>query len=653
MTVHEATQLTTASRRLPIGAEPLDRNAGVHFRVWAPKRRQVEVVFEDGLDAVALGNENNSYFSGVAPQARPGARYKYRLDGGDAFPDPVSRFQPDGVHGPSQVVDPRTFQWSDDNWNGVDAANQVLYEMHIGTFTREGTWTAAERELQHLKDLGVTCLEIMPVNEFAGRWGWGYDGVQLFAPFHHYGAPDDMRRFIDCAHAIGLGVILDLVYNHLGPDGNYLGQFSDDYFSKTHHTDWGDALNFDGENSHGVREFFLANVRHWIEEYHLDGFRFDATQAILDDTPRHILMEITETARRSGGKRKIYLSNENEPQNTQLVRPIDGGGFGMDALWNDDFHHAALAALSGHNEAYYTDTRGTPQEFISSAKWGYLFQGQRYQWQKKRRGTPALDLPPTAFVHFLQNHDQIANSGRGYRLHQITSPGELKAMTALLLLMPQTPMLFQGQEFAASATFHYFANHNAELTKLICAGRAKELSQFPSVATPAMQSCLVDPGAEETFQRSKIDHAERERGVHKWMYDLHKDLLKLRRTESAFRRVQRRGDIDGAVLGPDAFVLRYFGADHDDRLVLVNLGRDIDLVPAPEPLLAPPLGMRWTTIFTSEDPKYGGSGTAPVDTEQEGWFIPGRTTVVLRPAPADRAAGESRFRVAGSAQDAK
>jgi maltooligosyltrehalose trehalohydrolase len=479
--------------------------------------------------------------------------------------------------------------------------------------------------------------------------------VQLFAPFHHYGSPDDMRRFVDRAHALGLGVILDLVYNHLGPDGNYLGQFTDNFFSRTHHTDWGDAINFDGENSAGVREFFLSNVRHWIEEYHLDGFRFDATQAMIDTrSPRHILAEITETARRSGGSKKIYLINENEPQNTQLVRPIDAGGYGMDGLWNDDFHHSALVAMSGHDEAYYTDHPGTPQEFISAAKWGYLYQGQRYKWQKKRRGTPALDLPPTAFVHFLQNHDQIANSGRGYRLHQITSPGELKAMTALLLLMPQTPMLFQGQEFAASSTFHYFANHNEELTKLICAGRAKEIAQFPSAATDAMQACLVDPGAEGTFNRSKIDHAERERGMHKWIYDLHKDLLALRREEAVFRRVQRRGDIDGAVLGPGAFCLRFFGREHEnDHLVIVNFARDVQLDPAPEPLLAPPIGKRWHMIFTSEDPKYGGSGTAPVDTEQEGWFIPGRTTVVLRPEPADRAAVQTRFRVQGSAQDAK
>lgn len=657
-------EMVDANRTLPVGAEVLPDGRGVSFRVWAPKRRTVEVVFDDSdLPPLSLTREDDGHFSGIAPGAVVGQMYSYRLDAEDQiYPDPVSRYSPRGVHGPSQVIDANAFHWTDANWPGVPAEGQVLYEMHIGTFTKAGTWDAAAEHLQDLKDLGITCLEIMPVNEFAGRWGWGYDGVQLFAPFHHYGSPDDMRRFIDTAHAIGIGVILDLVYNHLGPDGNYTGAFSDQYVSTSHSTDWGDALNFDGEGSHGVREFFLANIRFWIEEYHLDGFRFDATQAILDNSPKHILAEITETAWRSARGRKVYLINENEPQNTQLVRPIDRGGFGMNALWNDDFHHAARVTLSGRNEAFYCDYNGSPQEFISSAKWGYLYQGQRYKWQKKRRGTPALDLPPTAFVHFLQNHDQIANSARGYRAHQLTSPGELKAMTALMLLMPQTPMLFQGQEFAASSTFHYFSDHNEELSKLIVQGRAKEIAQFPSAATDAMQERLVDPSTEATFLRSKIDLSERSAPMHAEMYRLHKDLLTLRREEPTFGRVQRRGDLDGAVLGPSSFVLRYFGRPDSggatggggaDRLIIVNFGLDITLDPAPEPLLAAPPGHRWQMIFTTEDPAYGGSGTAPVETEQEGWHIPGRTTVVLRPVTDANTTAQTRFRVAGSAQEAK
>jgi maltooligosyltrehalose trehalohydrolase len=493
----------------------------------------------------------------------------------------------------------------------------------------------------------------MPVAEFAGEFGWGYDGVGLFAPHHHYGAPDDFRRFINAAHNLGLGVILDVVYNHLGPDGNYLAAFSPDYFNADHKTDWGDAINFDGENSSPVRDFYLANARYWIEEFHLDGFRFDATQAIVDDSPKHILAEITEAARAAAGKRGIYLVNENEPQHTRLVRPIKQGGYGMDALWNDDFHHSAMVNLTGRNEAYFTDYLGTPQEFISAAKYGYLYQGQRCRWQKKRRGSPALDLPPTAFVHFIQNHDQIANNGSARRVHELTSPAQYRAMAALFLLMPQTPMLFQGQEFAATAPFHYFADHNPDLAKLIRDGRAREMSQFPSAATPAMQSRLPDPKSRATFEASKIDHAQREMPFHAQTLQFHKDLLRLRREEPVFRRVPKRGEFDGAVASPDAFILRYFArSPAEERLLVVNLGRDLPIDPCPEPLAAPPSGYRWSAIWSSEDPRYGGTGTAPPDTELEGWLLPGRCALVLAAQPADRATVLTRVRGVGSAQAA-
>lgn len=657
---------TAPQRRLPVGAEPAAD--GVHFRVFAPKRKHVAVVFDGGKTATAeLSPEADGYFAGLAAGAKAGDRYKFKLDGEDyLYPDPVSRYQPDGPHGWSQVVDPTAFKWTDADWKGVAAAGQVLYELHVGTFTTDGTFRSTIAGLDHLVDVGVTCVELMPVPEFAGSFGWGYDGVDQFAPFHHYGTSDDLRALVDACHARGLGIILDLVYNHMGPDGNYMRAFADEYFNPHHMTDWGEALNFDGDHREPCREFYVANAVHWVTEYHFDGFRFDATQAIIDDSPgEHILAEIDRRCRAAvGPNRSLYLINENEPQNTQLVRRREAGGFGMDANWNDDFHHAALVALSGHNEAYYMDYNGSAQEFLSSAKWGYLFQGQRYKWQKRRRGFAAMDLPPTAFVHFLQNHDQVANSGRGYRVHQITSPGQLKAMTAFWLLMPQTPLLFQGQEFAASATFHYFADHNEDLNKLIAQGRAKELSQFPSVAVKPMKSYLLDPGARSTFERSKIDLSEAAHGMHKWVYDLHKDLLRLRRETPVFARVQRRGDLDGAVLGPDAFVLRYFahpgpgtGAetlDVDDRLVLVNLGNDLTMDPCPEPLLAPPQGYRWAVVLTTEDPVYGGSGTPPADTEKEGWHLHGRTTIVLKPVPAtDETVVETRFVVQGSAQEVK
>jgi maltooligosyltrehalose trehalohydrolase len=635
-----------AQRRLPIGAEILP-DGSVSLRVWAPRRNVVDVTFDDA-PALRLTAEQGGYFSGVSRQAKPGTRYRFRLDGkdADAFPDPASRFQPDGPHGPAEVVDPRGFRWSDADWKGVPPDGQVLYEMHVGTFTPDGTWAAARERLPDLKAVGVTCLEVMPVNEFPGRFGWGYDGVDLFAPTRLYGTPDDMRGFVDAAHAIGLGVILDVVYNHVGPDGNYLKAFGP-YFTDKHRNDWGESINFDDDQSAGVRAFFEANARYWIEEFHLDGFRFDATQTILDDSPEHILTVISRAAREAGRGRRIYLVNENEPQQTKLVRPCEGGGCGMDALWNDDFHHSAMVVLSGRNEAYYTDHSGAAQEFVSAAKYGYLFQGQRYAWQKKRRGTPALDLPPTVFVNFIQNHDQIANSARGLRANHLASPGHLRAMTALLLLSPQTPMLFQGQEWAASSTFHYFADHKPDLAALVRHGRARELSEFPSIATPEVTAALPDPHDERTFRRSRLNWDERESARHAEVLALHTDLLRLRREEPVFRRVQRRGDLDGAVLGDGAFVLRYFGdSDHssgNDRLLLVNFGMDLSLVPAPEPLLAPPLDRRWVVQWSSEDLKYGGTGTPAPETEHEGWLLPGRSAIVMKPVAVG--AGEVTTRV--------
>lgn len=635
---------TQRPRRLPVGAE-VQPGGGAHFRVWAPRRQRVEVVLERGpvpgqgeAVAVPLAAEGNGYFAGLAAGARAGMYYRFRLDGGhDLYPDPASRFQPQGPHGPSQLVDPGAFRWTDGGWRGVPLPGQVVYELHVGTFTPEGTWQAAERELPELAALGVTALEMMPVADFPGRFGWGYDGVNLFAPTHLYGQPDDLRRFIDRAHALGIGVLLDVVYNHLGPDGNYLPHFAADYFSTRHKTEWGEALNYDGDNAGPVREYFVANAGYWVEEYHFDGLRLDATQSIFDDSPEHILAAVARRVREAGGGRATLLVAENEPQQVRLVRPPDRGGHGLDALWNDDFHHSARVALTGHNDAYYADYLGSPQELVSAVKWGYLYQGQRSTWQRKQRGTPTFGLPPATFVNFLENHDQIANSGRGQRAHQLTSPGRLRALTALLLLGPATPMLFQGQEFAASSPFYFFADHNPDLAKLVRQGRVAFLEQFRSLCAPDIQKCFADPGSPETFERCKLDFAERRR--HAGTYRLHRDLLRLRREDPVFR-AQRPGGVDGAVLGPEAFGLRFFGDGGNDRLLLMNLGLDLHLDPAPEPLLAPPEGRVWDVLWSSEGADYGGHGAAPLETE-ENWRIPGHAAVVLKPtATLARRAGE-------------
>jgi maltooligosyltrehalose trehalohydrolase len=590
-------------------------------------------VFESGPEAasqaVTLTAEGDGYFSGYCPSAAAGALYRYRLDDSDSlFPDPASRFQPHGPHGPSQVVDPAAFSWTDDRWRGVSVEGQVIYEMHLGTFTKEGTIEAAFRELPALADLGVSVLEIMPLADFPGKFGWGYDGVNLFAPTRLYGKPDDLRKFVDRAHALKLGVILDVVYNHIGPDGNYLREFSKAYFTDRYKNEWGEALNFDGEDAGPVREFFLANAGYWIDEFHMDGLRLDATQQIFDSSKDHILAAIGRRVRASARGRSTIIVAENESQHSKLVRSEEQGGFGLDMLWNDDFHHSAMVALTGHREAYYTDYKGTPQEFISAAKWGYLYQGQRYKWQKQRRGTPALDLPPAAFVNFLQNHDQVANAARGLRCHALSSPGRHRALTALTLLMPGTPMLFQGEEFAASNPFLFFADHHPELAQLVGKGRGEFLSQFPRIALPEMQAILADPADPETFEKCKLDFSQRQ--SHGETYSLYRDLLHLRRSDRAFH-APKRGNFDGAVLGEDALVLRYFHSQ-GDRLLIVNLGRDLNLDPAPEPLLAPPENSRWQISWSSEDPRYGGFGCPHMESEAN-WLIPARAAVVLVPGP--------------------
>jgi maltooligosyltrehalose trehalohydrolase len=618
-------------RRLPIGAE-LQSGGGVHFRVWAPTADAVKVVFE--RSALELSPEGAGYFEGHSREAEAGTLYRFRLDSSERLlPDPASRFQPQGPHGPSEIIDPGSYSWSgEDGWKGVKREGQVLYELHVGTFTPEGTYAAAAEKLPLLKELGATVLEILPLSDFAGRFGWGYDAVNLFAPSRLYGRPDDLRQFIDRAHRMGLAVILDVVYNHLGPDGNYLPEFAPRFFDPKVATDWGPAIRFDGPGAGPVRDFYLANARYWIEELHFDGLRFDATQDIHDTSSLHIVAALAREAREAAGQREVLLVAENEPQDTRLARSADVGGYGIDALWNDDFHHSARVALTGRSEAYYTDYLGSPQELLSAVKWGYLYQGQHYRWQGKRRGAPGLDLDPSTFVNFLENHDQVANSARGERLHSVCAPARYRALTALLLLAPGTPMLFQGQEFASSAPFPYFADQSPEIASQVREGRKKFLAQFPSLALQEVQARIPDPGAEETFTSAKLDWSERERNAE--ALALHRDLLRLRREDPVLQRQVWRG-IDGAVLSPSAFVVRYFSPDGQDRLLLVNLGSDLQFDPAPEPLLAPPSGRLWSVLFSTADLRYGGTGTPSIETEQ-GLHLPGETAVVLVPeSPAE------------------
>ena len=621
------TECSLPQRSLPIGAEVID-DEGANFRVWAPEHTSVTVFFDTSDQEHELIPEGNGYFSGTIATARAGSRYKYLVDCKEPCPDPASRFQPDGPHGFSEIIDPGTFRWTDADWPGVRLKGQVIYELHLGTFTTAGTWTGAAEKLEYLRDTGITVIEIMPIADFPGKFGWGYDGVGLFAPVAIYGTPNEMRQFVDRAHSLGLGVILDVVYNHLGPDGNYLTKFSSSYFNEGHKTDWGTAINFDGPCSEPVRDFYRSNAAYWIREFHLDGLRLDATQDIHDESPVHILREIGCAARQAAGNRSIILVGENEPQETKLIRPIAEGGYGLDALWNDDYHHTAIVALTGKADAYYRDYKGTPQELLSATKHGYLYQGQWYRWQEKPRGTSTFGIPRPAMINFIQNHDQVANSARGQRIHELSSPGNLKAITALTLLSPGTPMLLQGQEFAASAPFLYFADHTPGLAEQVRLGRIDFLKQWRGLQLPEMQACFADPKLLETFERCVLNYSDL--NTHKQAYSLHRDLLRLRRKDPIISAQGEYG-LDGAVLSNECFIVRFFsGGRTEDRLLVVNLGMDLEFDPAPEPLLAPPQNRWWTKLFSTEDPQYGGCGTPPLDTG-ENWIIPGQAAVLLRP----------------------
>jgi maltooligosyltrehalose trehalohydrolase len=620
---------------MPIGVEILPE--GVHARVWAPQSKRVALVLDADGSRHPLNAGGDGYFSGFIKGAAAGTLYRYALDEDSThYPDPVSRYQPSGPHGPSAIVDPGPYQWVNRRDDLMQRTSDIIiYEMHVGTFTREGTWRAASDRLPQLAELGITALEMMPIAEFPGRFGWGYDGVDLFAPYHHYGTPDDLRGFVDAAHGHGIAVILDVVYNHLGPDGNFLTKFNARYFSDNadYKNEWGDAINFDGPGKEGVREFFLCNAGYWIREFHFDGLRLDATQSIHDFSDgEHILGALTRAAREAAPERRILIVAENEPQNVRLLMPTDRGGFAMDAAWNDDFHHSAHVALTGRSEAYYSDYRGRPQEFVSAARRGFLYQGQWYSWQKQSRGTPTLGLHPERFIAFIENHDQIANSLRAARMGRESDPATLRAFNALLLLMPSIPMLFQGQEYGSTVPFSYFADHEPDLARAVADGRKDFLAQFPSLAVAESIATLQDPADVRTFEQCKLDPAERERNGE--TLALFRDLVALRKNDRVLSD-PHAAQVDGAVLGDEAFLLRWIRPDQDDRLLIVNPGNFVHFNPAPEPLLAPPTPVGWQTLWSSDSVRYGGTGTPQVYGEG-GWRLPARSAVLLAPGTAKR-----------------
>jgi maltooligosyltrehalose trehalohydrolase len=595
---------------------------GARFRVWAPAQQAVVLVLDGGTE-FPMQPARNGFFEVEVPRVEAGQRYWYRIAQG-LRPDPASRWQPEGPLGPSAVTNAGVFKWTDDDWRGIGALHrQVFYEMHLGTFTREGTLQAAIRRLPRLADVGVTTLEVMPLAEFAGSFGWGYDGVHLFAPSHLYGEPDDVRRFVDEAHRLGLAVILDVVYNHFGPVGNFFPEFSDTVHGAR--GEWGNSINYDGDGSLPVREFMKENARYWIQDFHFDGLRLDAVHAIPDSSPEHIVSEICRAARNAAGKRTVFVVGECESQDTRLLKDTGIYSDGLDAIWNEDWHHAAFVALTGHRRAYFTDYQGTASEFASMARHGFLYQGQWYSWQKNRRGGFALGLRSSKFVSFLENHDQVANTGLGTRLYEHVDEARWRALTALLLLGPALPLLFQGQEFGSSRPFTYFADHEGELAQAVEQGRLEFISQFPNLKTPEMQAAIPAPHDRAAFERCKL--LDEERNAESTWTRLHRDLTRLRREDLVLR------DLGTDVVGIESsaptkslLLVRYLTAAAH-RLLVVNFADDY-LSPMNDPLLAPLPRSSWQQLWSSEQPQYGGSGVGAI-CDADPWLIPGVSATLL------------------------
>jgi len=515
-----------------LGAIP--QAGGTAFRVWAPAARRLEVVLAGDPGAmIRLKRDRDGYFSGIAGDAGPGTRYRYRLDGSRLLPDPASRFQPDGVHGHSEVVDPGAFVWTDAGWTGIRREDLIIYELHVGAFTGAGTFEAARARLPEVAELGATAIEIMPVAEFSGLRNWGYDGVDLFAPSRAYGRPDDLRRLVDAAHAAGLAVLLDVVYNHFGPEGAYHAAFAPDYFTGRHRTPWGNAINLDGRGSVHVRRFFIENALHWLHEYHVDGFRLDATHALIDDGAIHFLQELTAELRRH--RPQVIVIAEDERKLPELIRPAARGGWDLDAVWADDLHHELRRHLAGDREGYFARYTGMAADIATTIERGWLIR-QTLDGRTVRAEAPGSDLEGEAlqaFVVCLQNHDQIGNRAMGDRLHQAIEPAAFRAATALLLLAPETPLLFMGQEWGASSPFLYFTDHPEPLGGQVTAGRREEFGAFSAFCDPDARARIPDPQAPSTFDASRLRWEERSSEPHAAILRLHKRLLHLRRTHPA------------------------------------------------------------------------------------------------------------------------
>jgi maltooligosyltrehalose trehalohydrolase len=601
-------------RSLERGAVPL-ADGSTRFSVWAPRAQRVEVTLaRDGTaESHPLVGGADGVHTGTVRRVPSGSDYSYRLDGGPDRPDPVSRWRPLGVHGPTRVVDPAAFHWTDKTWRGLETADLAIYELHVGTFTPAGTFDGAVERLPALRELGVTAIEIMPVAEFPGSRNWGYDGVSLFAVQSSYGGPNGLKRLVDAAHRAGLAVLLDVVYNHLGPEGNYLGEFGP-YFSDRHRTAWGQGFNLDGPESDEVRRYLVDNAVYWVTEYHLDGLRLDAADRIVDLSPTHLAEEIGQAVHEQGdalGRRTLVIA-EIDANDPRWVKGREEGGYGLDAQWSDDFHHAVHVALTGERTGYYADFT-EPDALAKVLSERYVNDGRYSPYRRRSHGRPAVDLPADRFVVCIQNHDQTGNRARGERLAALVAPGALRLAAAILLLSPYVPLLFMGEEHGETNPFLYFVSHgDPALVEAVREGRRREFERF------AWTGDIPDPQAEDTFEASRPQWQQAEAPTGARLRALYRDLLRLRRSEAALRpgaaAVRVRNDARAGWIA-----VRYAG-EGDVLEGIFNLAPEARVVPLDD-------SHQWSLLLSSDAPGYGGSGETAVDKTLR---LPGHTAILLR-----------------------
>jgi maltooligosyltrehalose trehalohydrolase len=518
---------------MPFGAEVL-ANGNVRFRLWAPAAKRVTLCLENGSGAYPLLPLETGWFERISPEATTGSLYRFQIDDKVEVPDPASRFQPQDVHGPSEVVDPTAFQWRDNSWRGRPWEEAAIYELHVGAFTPEGTFRGVEQKLDYLRDLGVTAVELMPVADFPGRRNWGYDGVLPFAPDSAYGRPEDLKRLVQAAHAKGLMMFLDVVYNHFGPEGNYLHAYAPQFFTNRHHTPWGDAINFDGPGSRVVRDFFIHNALYWLGEYNFDGLRLDAVHAIVDESIPDILTELAQTVReRFGAERFIHLTVENGNNTARNLSRDQAGGVRLyDAQWNDDIHHCLHVLLTGETDGYYADYAPDPMRYLCRClREGFAYQGDYSEYHGENRGEPSADLSPSAFISFLQNHDQIGNRAFGERIAQLADPRALKAVLEILLLAPPPPLIFMGEEFAAASPFLFFCDFHDNLAAAVTNGRRSEFARFARFNSPDVRESIPDPNADSSYLQSKLNWDNLRDKVHAEWLNLYCRLLAIRQSK--------------------------------------------------------------------------------------------------------------------------